>query len=397
MKRWGTLLLLTAFLLTGCGAPEDQETAGLEGEELHQEEVQPPMEPITATLAFCGDVMSHMPVTRDAWDTGTGQYDYLPILGGAVPYVQAADYAVANLETTLSEGEYSGFPRFRSPDGLAASLKNAGFDLLLTANNHCCDAGFSGLCRTLDVLDQVGLAHVGTSRTAEEAENGVLLADVGGISVAFLGYTYGTNGIPLSQDAPYSVNLFHTDYLTTVNTVDTERLTRDLERAKAMEPDLIAVLVHWGTEYRRTATKGQEELADFLIAQGADLVLGGHSHVPEPMEVRQVKGEDGADREGFVCYSLGNLISSQRDPYTDVTAVLQLELTKTEEGSRVTDWSYIPLWMQRKSQGERRFTLMDVHKALREGTAPADKLQYALDACRETFGAEHDVEPPEAS
>ena len=145
-----------------------------------------PPAPTVATLAVCGDVMSHMPVTNDAWDAERGVYDYTPIMAEAEPYVSAADYAVANLETTLAGGPgYSGYPRFHSPDALAYDLKSLGFDLLLTANNHCMDTGFQGLSRTLDVLDEAGLAHVGTSRTLEEAQSDITVADVGGISKSF--------------------------------------------------------------------------------------------------------------------------------------------------------------------------------------------------------------------
>ena len=250
-----------------------------------------PTPPTVATLAVCGDVMSHMPVTRDAWDESQGSYDYTPIFEQARPYVEGADYAVANLETTLStEGPYSGYPAFRSPAALAGDLKELGFDLMLTANNHCLDRGYSGLTATLDALDGAGLAHVGTYASEEEAANPVYLADVGGIQVAFLGYTYGTNGIPLPKGKEYAVSLFNTDYLTHLSTPDTDKLEADLAAARALEPDLIAVMIHWGVEYQTKQNSYQETIADLLISHGADLVLGGHSHVPQPMEERTVLG-----------------------------------------------------------------------------------------------------------
>ncbi|MBM6974986.1 CapA family protein, partial [Intestinimonas butyriciproducens] len=319
--------------------------------------------PHTATLAVCGDVMSHMPVTNDAWDEAQGIYDYTPIFEAARPYVEGADYAVANLETTLStEGPYSGYPAFRSPSALAGDLRELGFDLMLTANNHCLDRRYDGLVSTLDHLDQAGLAHVGTARTAEESgAANIHVADVGGISVAFLGYTYGTNGIPLPSGKEYAVNLFNTDYMTTLSTPDTQRLEADLAAARALDTDLIAVMIHWGVEYQTTQNSYQEELADLLIANGADLVLGGHSHVPQPIETRTVTAADGTQRTGFVCYSLGNFISSQVDPLTDTTAVLTLELTLDHETGEagVTGWSYAPMLMVRRDGTERVFTLTD--------------------------------------
>ena len=355
-----------------------------------------PPAPTVATLAVCGDVMSHMPVTNDAWDAERGVYDYTPIMAEAEPYVSAADYAVANLETTLAGGPgYSGYPRFHSPDALAYDLKSLGFDLLLTANNHCMDTGFQGLSRTLDVLDEAGLAHVGTSRTLEEAQSDITVADVGGISVAFLGYTYGTNGIPLSGDAPFCVNLFNTDYMTSLSTPDTDRLLRDMAAARALETDLIAVMIHWGVEYRVEQNEYQERLADLLIENGADLVLGGHPHVLQPMEQRTVTGADGRGHTGFVCYSLGNFISSQNYALTDTTVVLTLELTRdnvTGEAA-VTDWTYVPLLMLDRGGGSGRFGLIDAHAAL-SGAQPPEpgleaRLTRAIEDCHRILGPEH--------
>lgn len=154
-----------------------------------------------ATLRCAGRDEPHAG-DRDAWDEAQGIYDYTPgFLSRPCPYVEGADYAVANLETTLStEGPYSGYPAFRSPAALADDLKELGFDLMLTANNHCLDRGFGGLTSTLDALDGAGLAHVGTYASEEDAASPIHLADVGGITVAFLGYTYGTNGIPCPRE-----------------------------------------------------------------------------------------------------------------------------------------------------------------------------------------------------
>ncbi len=351
----------------------------------------PPPEPTVATLAVCGDAMSHMPVTNDAWNGE--KYDYARIMAGARPYVEAADYAVVNLETTLSGGPpYSGYPAFNSPDDMAYSLKELGFDLCLTANNHCLDRGYSGLSRTLDVLDQAGLAHVGTSRAQEERNNNIVVADVGGISVAFLGYTYGTNGIPVPKKHPYAINLFNTDYMTSLCTLDRDRLASDLEAAKTLDTDLIAVMLHWGLEYKTTQNRYQEDIADFLFQNGADIILGGHSHVPQPMEVRTLP--DG--RRGFVCYSLGNFISSQTKPLTDTTAVLTLELTRDNETgqAQVAGYSYSPMYMLHRAEGSpERFELLDIHAALEAGDADAAleaKLTKALETCHTVFGAEHD-------
>lgn len=414
MKRASYIILLLALLaLFGCSdraaergalpateppAAQEAPAAVVESEPEPQPEPEPePPAPKTtvATLAVCGDVMSHMPLIEDAWDAEASRYDYRHIFRDAAPCVRAADYAVANLETTFAGGpKYTGYPRFNAPDALADALLDAGFDLLLTANNHCMDKGFAGLCRTLDVLDEVGLSHVGTSRTEDEAHSDVVLAGVGGISVAFVGFTYATNGIPLDKNAPFSVNLFNTDYLTTLSTPDEAALLAALDRAKALDPDLIAVMMHWGIEYKTEQNAYQERLTQFLFDHGADIVLGGHPHVLQPMELRTLT-RDGVEKQGFVCFSLGNFISSQVIDLTDTTAVLTLTLTRDEESgvTQVSDYAYAPMVMYHPAEGsDEHFALLDVRKALEGGAEERAALcRRALETCHTILGAAHEL------
>lgn len=396
-KQFIVLLMLLALLpvFSGCGSQTEPVDAA--PEQTEQDPV-PEEQPVTATLAVCGDVMTHMPVTEDAWDDSQGDYDYTPIMAAAEPYVAGADYAVANLETTMSGGpNYSGYPTFNAPDALARNLKDLGFDLVLTANNHCMDKGFTGLSRTLDVLDQNGLAHVGTSRTEEEAENNLHVADVGGIKVAFLGYTYGTNGIPVQEENAFSVNLFNTDYLTNLSTLDETRLASDLDQAKELDPDLIVVMIHWGIEYQTKENSYQDEVAQFLFDHGADVILGGHPHVLEPMELRTLTEEDGTTHQGFVCYSLGNFISSQTKTNTDVTVVLTLQLTRdpTTGVTNVTGYSYVPMMMLHRPEGyDQRLELLDVYHALSQGgytETTTEHLQESIETCHAILGADCDA------
>lgn len=400
MKKRLAALVLFCLLLAGC-SPAQTEASSPDPSQA--EAVQQPN--LVATLAVCGDAMSHMPQTRDAYDSQSGTYDYRPMIRFAKPWVQQADYAVVNLETTFAGGpDYAGFPSFNTPDALGEALRDAGFDLVSTANNHCLDRGQDGLVRTLDVLDGLGLAHVGTYRSAAEraVQHGVHLADVGGIRVAFLSYTYGTNGIPVP--GPGMVNLLHTDYMSDAQQIDRDGLAADFAAARALSPDLIAVMVHWGTEYQTMPNAHQQEIADTLFSLGADLILGGHPHVPQPMETRELPNGDGTTRTGFVCWSLGNFISSQNDPYTDTTAVLQLELTKNPNIgiTEVTDVGYIPLYMLDREQevsGER-FTLLDAHAGIRAyeagnqqyiTSATYQKLQQCVADCHKILSATWDM------
>ena len=426
MKKKLTILLLAlALLLSGCapaqpaesggGASSQPPAASQSPDQSRPEEPEPAPEPTVSHLMVAGDVMSHMPITNDAYVEADGTYDYSHMLQFAARQLEQADYAVANLETVLAGGpDYSGFPAFNSPDELAYDVKEAGFDLLSTANNHTRDRGMDGIYRTLDVLDQAGLAHVGTYRSQEERDehSGIYVADVGGISVAFLSYTYGLNGFRLDSDKMYAVNLFNLDYYTTLANPDYELLQSDLEAARALDTDLIAVMIHWGVEYQNAPNGHQTNLAQFLVEQGADLVLGGHPHVLQPYETISVTGWDGQEREGFVCYSLGNFISNQYDPFPAVqtTAVLDLELTKDPESGEtaVTGVSYEPYFMLHRDGapvGEKRY-LLNIHDAMEEYEAGestlVDKsayqqLQKALDHCHEILGVEGDLRAREVA
>ena len=415
MKHRLLALLLSAALLTGCarhaGQPAEPPVPPAAPPAQSQQQIPPPEPepepPIVSHLMVAGDVMSHMPLTRDTYVESTGGYDYGHVLREAASQLEAADYAVANLETVLAGGpKYSGFPRFNSPDGLAYSIREAGIDLLSTANNHSRDQGLSGIFRTLDVLDDAGLAHVGTYRSQEERDenSGIHVADVGGISVAFLSYTYGLNGLRLPEDSMYAVNIFNLDYYTTLENPDYESLRRDMEAARALDTDLIAVIIHWGVEYKNEPSIHQKKVADFLISEGADLVLGGHPHVLQPYETVTAEGRDGQERQGFVCWSLGNFISNQLEPETKTTAVLDLELTKDPETglTSLTDVRYTPYYMLHeddKPVGQRRH-LLNIHEAVAEFESGSserisrkayDELTAALSHCRNILGAEGDA------
>ena len=405
------VILLLCALLAFLGLRQQAQPTGSVGQSAQQEQAsQEVPAPITATLAVCGDIMSHSPQTNDAYDATTDTYSYLPCFQYVQPWIESADYAVANFETTLNGPPYSGYPQFCAPDALAYDIQAIGFDLVTTANNHSMDKGFNGVVRTLDTLDQAGLAHVGSYRTQEEFQenNGVVVADVGGISVAFLGYTYGTNGIPIAEENNFCLNRFNVDYNGDCTTLDQEKLKSELAYAESLETDLIAVMIHWGIEYQTTQNEYQTQVADFLIANGADLILGSHSHVPQPMETRTVTLDDGSTRSAFVAYSLGNFVSNQSPAtvnvnYTDTTAVLNLELTKdfSTGQTTVTGISYVPLLVLNRGTGvQDQYLILDVHAAMGlhdsgdtslVTDAVYSKLQYALEGCHTILGEAYDT------
>lgn len=318
-----------------------------------QEKAKVP-ENLSFTMAVTGDIMCHNTQFADA-KTSNG-YDFSYVFEDVKKYIQTADVAVGNLETTFtgSQAGYSGYPTFNTPEALAYNLKDLGFDVLTTSNNHSLDKGYKGIESTIKYLDDADIAHTGTF-TSEEAQNTILYKNVKGVKVAFLSYTYGTNGIPVPSGKEYCINL-----------IDKDLIKKHIELAKEGEPDLICVSMHWGVEYRTTATDEQKELADFLFKNGADIILGNHSHVLEPMEKRKITLDDGTEKEGFVIYSLGNFISGQVKEYTRDTAILNLKITKNGETGNISidEISYTPLYMYRGTGSTKAYKLLDINSCI---------------------------------
>ena len=364
-----------------------------------------------ATLAYAGDLVCHDGLVDEA-RTGD-EYDFLPMLEGCVPYVQDADLAFVTMETTFRDGtDYTGYPMFRSPKSLATALKDAGFDFINTASNHSMDSLKDGISSTLDVLDENGLDHIGTYRSQEEwdANHGVVVKDINGISIAFLSYTYGTNCIPVTG-FEYAVNICFKDYLDTyadeITEFDYDRVDADLEYARGLNTDLICVFMHWGLEYHTDPVDYQREVADHLFEQGVDLICGGHPHVPEPMEVRHVKDFEGNERTGYLCYCMGNFISTMNDHYTNLTGVTTIELEKNESTGEtyLKNVSYAPLIMVDTADygitgTDWRYKLVDLHKAIDSYDSGDDlgfinetlynALLTALDDVHDIFGVQFD-------
>jgi AmmeMemoRadiSam system protein B len=277
---------------------------------------EPPIESKEAVIAVTGDIMLHEEQIRAAYDSETGQYDFTAAFERIAPEIASADFAVANLETVFAGGEIGyepqtltgDIPRFNAPDSLAAALKDAGFDLLTTANNHCLDHGEEGLLRTIETLDAAGLAHTGTFSAPESRKP--LIRDINGIRVAFAAFTQNTNGIPVPQGKPWLIS-----------DLSGANIAATLNAAKAESPDFIIALPHMGVEYEKKPAPEHEALAELMLELGADAVLASHPHVVQPFKTGG----------GFVAYSLGNFISAQTEPPRDEGVIVKLHIRKTDD------------------------------------------------------------------
>ena len=314
-------------------------------------------EDITINMSVIGDIMCHNSQYIDAFSGST--YDFSYVFSDIKHYIDNADIDIGNLETTFAGAArgYSNYPTFNTPEQLAQNLKDFGIDVVSTANNHCMDTGYKGLVSTLDYLDSAGISHTGTSRTQEE-QNTVLIKDINGFKIAFLSFTYGTNGIPVSSERAYSVNL-----------ISDELILNQLQLAKAQNPDLICVSMHWGIEYQNTQNKEQERLADLLFQNGTDIILGSHPHVLQPMEKRTITLEDGSTKDGFVIYSLGNFMSGQTKERTRNSIILNIELTKNGETDKISigNISYVPIYMYKNtSKTTQKYLVLDIENAIKQ-------------------------------
>ena len=285
----------------------------------------------TVNLTFVGDAMQHAPQITAAQQPD-GTYDYSPCFENLREDITWADLAVVNLECPLGGKPYTGYPCFSAPDSYAKQLKDVGFDLFLTANNHCLDRRDKGLVRTCQTLDSLGIPHIGTYRNQQERDRRMpYIVNVKGMRIAFLDYTYGTNGIPIQGNV-------------IVDFIDQQLIADDIARARDRGADAICVNLHWGIEYQLKPVAAQRTLADWLVTQGVDLIIGGHPHVVEPMEVRHSAE---FDKNVLLVYSMGNFISNQSDIDTRGGAMVKVSLRKENGHAVIVEPRYKLFFVQK--------------------------------------------------
>lgn len=387
------ILIIVAFIFY---QKQTSETSSLPevSEQVSSEDIEPEKEPIpediNIKMSVIGDIMCHDSQYKDAYVKDSDSYDFSYVFSDIQKYIQTADIAVGNLETTFAGKErgYSNYPTFNTPEQLAYNLKTLGIDVLSTANNHSLDKGYKGLVSTLDFLDDAGIAHTGTYRSEEE-QNQILVQNVKGITMAFLSFTYGTNGIPVPSGKDYCVNL-----------IDEDLILKQINLAKQQNPDMICVFMHWGVEYQTKQNKTQENLAQFLFKNGVDVILGGHPHVLQPMEKREITLEDGTTKDGFIIYSLGNFISGQNKLPRQSSAILDLGITKNGETGKISidEVTYTPIYMYRGPAGKlQRYKVLDIESNIQRfddgtdtslGKTTYNTMQQVLSDIRKILGDE---------
>ncbi len=324
----------------------------------------------TASLSSIGDLLIHAPVFNSVLQSD-GSYNFNPIFELVTPYLEKADYCVANLEVSLGGTEnglqYSGYPLFNCPDSIVEAAKNIGVDMLMLANNHTYDCGYSGFIRKIGVIENIGLAYTGVAK--DNAEKLYNIIDVNGIKIGIINYTYETpstgegnkaiNGILLDKNAVDLVNTFNYEKLD----IFYADLANKLSMMKKDGADVIVVYPHWGTEYLPEENEFQSQMAQKMCDLGVDVIIGGHPHVVEPVKV--LKSEISGKRT--VClYSLGNFISNQRKHLMNLSTgntedgvIFTVNFEKYGDGSvKVKSVEATPTWVD-LSDGKYRVIPLD--------------------------------------
>ncbi len=293
-----------------------------------------------AEIVFAGDAMMHqsqLDVARQA----DGTYDYSEYFSNINQYVSMADYAVVNLETPVSRPPYAGYPCFNSPESYISALKDAGFDMFLTANNHCLDRRDRGLKETIDVLDRYKLDHIGTYKTYEDRTTAIpLIKEINNIKVGFLNYTYGTNGITPGDEV-------------VVDYINREQIKRDVDATRQAGAEIIIACPHWGVEYNKLPNASQKSLAEYLQSLGVEIIIGGHPHVIQPFEMTNTP--DGSPQ--LLVYSLGNFISNMKTTDTRGGAMVKIVLRRDDTGKvKLIETSYRLVYTE-PANGDHNFRL----------------------------------------
>ena len=332
-----TFFLSLALLLGACGSSAAGHS---DSAQTQSDSIAPAPKAEEITLLFVGDAMQHQAQLDQAKIRGgaSGRYDYSQCFDLIAPEIQEADYAVVNLEVPLGGGPvYRGYPCFSAPDSFAESLRDAGFDLFLTSNNHCLDSGMKAARRTLSALDSIGVDHIGTYHDAtRRLEQVPFVKDINGFKIGFLNYTYGTNGIEPRDGMEVAL-------------IDRERMAKEIAATREAGAEIVVVTVHWGVEYVLTQNKNQESLAKFLLDQGTDLVIGGHPHVIQPM---MTVDNEKTGKKSLVVYSLGNFISNMKTADTRGGALVRAVIGRDSEGKPVFKEANYDTFLSAKPTGK---------------------------------------------
>lgn len=355
------------------------------------------LEPVDFNILCVGDVMAHSPNIESA-GTDDG-YDFTENYEYVTDYIQQADLALCNVETTFGGGTPRGYPTFNAPDELAANLQSVGFDVAFTSNNHMMDTGADGVQRTLEVLRNAGLQTVGSQLYGEEKK--YLVTEVKGVKVGLVAYTYETsthagqetsiNGNTVSEEAAGVINSFNYYEL---ESEDYDRIQADMDACRAEGAQLVICYMHWGEEYQQSPNQWQTAMAQELAERGADIIFASHPHVLQDAGVVQTS----SGKKVPVFYSMGNFISNQRaetlsNRYTENGMIAGVHVIYDPNNQTITTdtMTILPTWVDKYDDGGIEYRIIPLDGYL-EGNAALSisghlsRAQQALEDAQSMYG-----------
>lgn len=347
----------------------------------------PPTEPepehvvSQATIAVTGDILMHLAVTNSGLQSD-GSYNYDSIFQYIAPYVGEADYAVANLETTLAGSDmgykYSGYPAFNTPDEIVDALKKAGFSALLTANNHCYDTSEYGFLRTVRTIRSKGLTAMGTRESVNDPV--YTIADINGIKVGMVCYSYeGQPDNPTAGVVYMNKNALSSTCGQLINSFLGTQLDPFylevqgiLEQMKQDGAEATVMFIHWGIEYQTAPNAEQQQIAQQLCDMGFDVIVGGHPHVIQPVTLLTSRLDP--DRKTVCLYSTGNAVSNQRikemdlkTGHTEDGMLLQFTFSKYSDGSvYLENADILPCWVDLRTEPSTQYDIIPLDSSIRD-------------------------------
>lgn len=308
----------------------------------------------TIRISAVGDILCENSILEDAYDKNTNSYDFKSMFKNMSTFFEDSDITVGTMETNFTNNEYSGYGKRNGPVSFAEAIKNTGIDLVSISTNHSLDYGIEGLQETKRALEGLEYDVVGDNL----GESRVKIKTIKNTKIAFLSYTYGFE----------NQNSKTKDELDSANMYNSEIAKQDLEYAKE-NADYSIVIMHWGNAYSTKPNKEQQNIAKFLVENGADMILGNHASAVQKMEIMQ----NSEGKNVLVAYSLGNYISGETMDISKIELVLNIELRKNGETGEVvlSKVDYKPIYvLDNGAKAEDRYELIDMKetaKAYAEG------------------------------
>ena len=362
-----TVICILGTFVSSCGqkAQNEVESSDTASPAVGDYLVEPtePYKVASATILSTGDIMVHDPQLKGAQVQGSDEWDFSAFFKELAPYFAAADFSVANLETTFAGNagrKYGGYPCFNTPDSLADAIKESGLSMVQTANNHSYDTGAKGFERTQQVLQEKGVPYIGTRLSEDMPKYSV--QDINGIRVGFVAYTYESgrrdglktlNGITVKEQ--------HTGLLNSFSYSETDEFYAEvdgiMEEMRADGVEATVFYMHWGNEYKTTENGRQNALAQALCDRGVDVIVGGHPHVIQPIEMLTAAN---GEHKTVCIYSLGNAVSDQRvermdscpSGHTEDGVLFYCTFDKYSDGRvELSDIDIIPTWVDKYPGG----------------------------------------------